>query len=131
MFYQPRHKVVSKAWGSERWLTNEAEYCGKILTLQPGHMCSKHYHRNKAESFSVLEGWVRVEVWPEVGKEGPPERLELIGYGSGTLCLPPLTPHRFWAMINTAKMIEVSTHHEDSDSYRLEESRVTTRSYQI
>ena len=51
-------KTVIKEWGSELWLANnkEHDYCGKILTINPGCSTSLHFHANKHETFYVIEG---------------------------------------------------------------------------
>lgn len=120
-----KHKIVLKKWGSERWIANELVYCGKILTVNKGFRSSKHFHIDKAESFAVLTGWLQVEIWPRVGKEGAIQIIDLSGYGSDTLYIPPLTPHRFRSMVDQTEVLEVSTHHSDSDSYRTEPSSST------
>ena len=101
-------KKVNKTWGSERWLINNELYCGKILTLKKGYRCSIHYHKNKDETFYILEGKVKLELFGKtiIMKKGDVFRLE------------PLTLHRFTGIVNS-KILEISTHHEDSDSYRV------------
>jgi rfaE bifunctional protein kinase chain/domain len=105
-------KMVPKLWGYEQWIENNEKYCCKILGLNKGFQCSLHYHKNKDETFLVTSGHVRLELGDQVMH---------MRQGSFARVLPN-TPHRF-AGIEDSVIMEVSTHHEDSDSYRIEESR--------
>lgn len=104
--------VVSKLWGYEKWLENNDRYCSKLLSLNKGYQCSLHYHKNKDEMFVVTKGHVRLELGGEVMhlREGNFARV------------PPGTHHRF-AGVEDSLILEISTHHDDADSYRIEESR--------
>lgn len=46
----------------ECWIANEIEagYCGKYLFLFNGQTCPMHYHKNKHETFFLMEGGLRV-----------------------------------------------------------------------
>lgn len=100
-------KIVEKAWGSEQWIANNSKYCGKILNLKQGFRCSKHLHKEKDETFYLLEGKVALEL------------------GNKTILLKPgdsahvlqNTLHSF-AGLEDSRIIEFSTTHSDSDSYR-------------
>ena len=105
-------KMVPKVWGYEQWIENNEKYCCKILTLHQGYQCSLHYHKNKDETFIVTAGHVRLELGDQIMHLRPGSFVRV----------PPNTPHRF-AGIEDSLIMEVSTHHEDSDSYRIEESR--------
>jgi bifunctional ADP-heptose synthase (sugar kinase/adenylyltransferase)/quercetin dioxygenase-like cupin family protein len=105
-------KIILKVWGYEQWIENNEKYCCKILGLNKGYQCSLHYHKNKDETFLVTAGHVRLELGGEVLHLRP---------GSFARVLPN-TPHRF-AGIEDSLIMEISTHHEDSDSYRIEESK--------
>ena len=103
----PTH-VVPKNWGEEHWIVN-GEYCGKKLVLKKGHRCSLHYHKVKDEVFYVIRGRVLLEL---AAKE------EILEAGDHRHVAPG-TVHRF-SGLDDAEIIEFSTHHEDSDSYRVE-----------
>jgi quercetin dioxygenase-like cupin family protein len=105
-------KFVKKAWGSEEWLANTERYCGKILTLNPGFVCSYHYHKKKDETFYVLEGKVYLQV----------ERNDIILQKGDSKRIMPRQKHKFASLNGTSKMIEISTHHDESDSFRETES---------
>ena len=108
-------KEVGKVWGKEIWVVNR-EYCGKILKLKKGFRCSIHYHRKKDETFYILTGKVLVEVVQDFGADK--EHIMLPG---SIIHIAPFVSHRFTGL-EDSEIIEFSTHHEDSDSYRLTES---------
>lgn len=107
--------TVEKLWGQEIWMVND-EYCGKILRVKPGYMCSLHYHPVKRETFYVQAGSVTLE---RVTNEG--NFIELLFPGDSRT-IPAHTPHRF-SSYTGAQIIEVSTHHSDEDVVRLAPSR--------
>ena len=107
-------KKVSKVWGSEEWLVNNELYCSKFLNLKKGYRSSLHYHRKKDETFYVLEGRMKLEYSTKSSK-----KAVILGEGDYKR-IKPGHLHRFRATTNTAKILEVSTHHEDNDSIRIE-----------
>jgi mannose-6-phosphate isomerase-like protein (cupin superfamily) len=107
---------VKKAWGSEKWLVNEPEYCAKILCINPGFRCSLHYHKIKKETFIVQSGVVRLEQRGVRGEEIDETLIE-----GDTRTIMPKTPHRF-SSFNGATILEISTHHDDADVVRLTDS---------
>ena len=110
--------IVEKLWGSELIIINHPQYCGKILTLKPGFQCSLHAHHVKAESFLTMSGVVELETYEHAGI------LNLHRLNPGEAYrIEPGVYHRFRSVGGPATMIEFSSHHEDSDTYRLEESR--------
>jgi len=112
-------KKVNKEWGYELWLANEEKenYCGKILYVKPGHSSSMHYHAKKHETFYVLEGTLNVELIDTDTTEKKTLTLEV----GDTYVIDRHKPHRLFPSdaSNGVKFIEVSTLHEDSDSYRV------------
>ena len=122
-------KFVKKLWGSEEWLVNTEMYCAKYLNLLKGFQCSLHYHRIKDETFYVMFGEVEVEIAISLGdsKDVASQSMTMpIRYKQGeSIRVKPRVIHRFKALTDTVKLLEVSTHHEDKDSYRIEKSRAT------
>lgn len=117
-----KHKIVAKTWGMEVWFVNR-EYCGKRLIFAEDHRCSAHYHKNKHETFLVTHGRLMVEVCYMIG--GKPDYDETFIYEVGeTIEIPVGAIHRMTAVGGNAAIIEFSTHHEDSDSYRIESGQV-------
>lgn len=110
---RPILRYVPKRWGSERWLANTPDYCGKLLLLKRGCGTSLHYHERKHETFYVLEGLLRVRLGSRM------QRAELL-LPTQAMELPPRTPHRLEnAGDETLVVLEISTHHDDADSFRL------------
>lgn len=107
---------VSKVWGSEYWVVNTENYCLKVLIVQPGYQCSLHRHSVKDETFIVLFGEVNLE---QRDVRGFPSS-EILRVGDQRH-IAPRTLHRFGS-VDGAVLMEVSTHHEDADSYRITES---------
>lgn len=103
-------QIVQKVWGEEQIIVNK-RYCGKILTLMEQHRCSMHYHKKKDETFFVISGLVLLEIGKEILLLHP-------GYSVG---VKPGVPHRFTGL-GWSKIVEFSTHHEDSDSCRTTQS---------
>ena len=105
---------VPKGWGSELIIENNEMYCGKLLRFKGGCKFSMHYHMDKDETWYVEYGqfiyrWIDTETADihEVElEEGDVVRQR------------PGQPHQLEAISN-GRVFEVSTHHEDTDSYRV------------
>ncbi len=110
-------EIYLKDWGSEEWFENNEKYCGKLLTVRSGQWSSGgkfHYHKIKDETFFVISGHLKLDV--EV--DGVIRRL-ILEPGS-SYRIKPGVKHRFTAtniQLN-CEFIEVSTTHDDEDSYR-------------
>ena len=104
---------VDKLWGKEEWLVNNDKYCCKILYLNKGYQCSLHYHKKKDETFYVLEGVIELQV----------DTLRFNLQETDYFRITPNTLHRFKSITDKSKILEVSTTHYDTDSYRIENSR--------
>lgn len=105
-------KRVEKLWGHEEWIYND-EYCMKTLVLKPGFQSSLHYHPVKHETFLVVQGECEIEV---------DDKTERMTPGQGHI-IPPGTKHRFKAINGPCIVVEASTHHDDEDVVRIEESK--------
>jgi len=114
------YKHVRKVWGEEIWLINSPLYCAKLLVLKPGMQCSLHRHLVKTETFFVLQGYPTIEVGTSGQKEGK--------VAGDSVHIPVGTWHRF-GYVNGAPhpfqtiLLEVSSHHDDADVERLEDSK--------
>lgn len=111
------HDVHEKVWGHEEWIVNTPLYCGKRLILNKGWRCSMHHHKVKDETFYVSHGIVMIELESEDGAE----KSEDVLHPGDSIRVSPGTWHRFTG-VTDAVIFEFSTHHEDDDSYRREES---------
>lgn len=107
-------KEVEKGWGSESWLCNNDEYCGKLLYFMEGSEFSNHFHIKKRETFFVLTGEL---LFKYIDLETAEPMEQKISQGD-SIEIPRCVPHQIKALTD-ATIIEVSTHHEDSDSYRI------------
>lgn len=115
-----------KKWGYELWIVNNDEYCGKILYIYPEKKCSVHYHKLKKETFYIMDGQLSVEYSNSLDINN---WQNMIGILTTTL-LPGQSitidrniAHRFYTKNNLpCTFLEISTHHDEQDSYRLIES---------
>ena len=110
---QPEKHI--KGWGAEHWISNNELYCGKLLEFNEGSSFSMHYHLNKTETFYVLKGSLKLEFF----NLETADRKALQIKSGDVIDIPSGTPHKLTALENSV-IIEISTHHEDSDSYRIE-----------
>jgi quercetin dioxygenase-like cupin family protein len=107
--------VIPKGWGEELIIENNEMYCGKLLKFKKGCKFSMHYHMDKDETWYVHDGlflynWIDTETaerHTQELKEGDIVRQY------------PGQPHQLVA-VSDGTIFEVSTHHKDSDSYRIE-----------
>lgn len=105
---------VPKGWGHEVIFVNNEKYCGKILVFKEGCKFSMHYHMIKQETWYVQSGsfifnWIDTE-------NGVTNTMEL--FKGDSVTIPIGMPHQLHALTD-GEIIEVSTQHFDSDSYRI------------
>lgn len=117
------HQIVSKNWGYEIWIENNPLYCGKHLHVLPNKLCSVHYHKIKKETFYVISGSLLLEYSDslDTNKWFNATNINRITLNTGdSFTIEPLIAHRFTSAQSYAcDFIEISTHHDDNDSYRL------------
>ena len=104
----------TKGWGEEVWFINNDKYCGKLLKFKKGAMFSDHYHVNKDEAWYVLDGNLELRYYNLANAD---RLVTQLGPGS-VVHIPPHTPHQLVAH-ETSIIIEVSTPHDEADSYRI------------
>lgn len=104
---------VPKVWGDELWIVNNHLYCGKLLYLDEGASSSLHMHKKKQETFFCLSGQVGLHI------EGKDYMLNPFSRPKTIL---PGEKHQFNGLTE-AIILEISTHHEDSDVVRFSESQ--------
>jgi D-lyxose ketol-isomerase len=134
---QPEPQWIAKNWGGERVLDNREEYCCKILNVVRNKRLSVHYHLDKIETFYLLSGKVIIKFFDDyermleiIEKEGYDKMTQdvkekivelmetIILEPDSTFFCPPGRVHQLIGVYDS-KIIEVSTHHKDSDSYRI------------
>jgi len=106
--------LVPKGWGSELILANNDKYCGKLLQFKCGSKFSMHYHLLKEETFYLLRGDIR---FYHIDLANATHVSTAIKEGS-VIDIPPGCPHQIEALTDVT-IVEVSTTHRDSDSYRI------------
>lgn len=107
--------VHKRGWGSELWVENINEYCGKVLFLDKGKRCSMHFHMNKMETMFLYAGRVNIDmIDAETGKKYTVELKE-----GDSILIPRGQVHQIIAL-EDSDLIEFSTKHEETDSYRVE-----------
>jgi mannose-6-phosphate isomerase-like protein (cupin superfamily) len=106
---------VEKPWGHELVWAIAEQYAGKLLSVNAGHELSLQFHREKDESWYLLEGRAELEF------AAPGEKAiasEIVTPGAA-FRIRPGTVHRLRALEDTV-VLEVSTPHLD-DIVRLED----------
>lgn len=105
---------VPKQWGYEDIICNNEEFCGKILHFNANSQFSCHLHYMKREVFRCVFGSLKLMT---INTEDA-SRTEIIMKPGDTIEIPRLLPHQITAL-EESEIIEFSTHHEDSDSFRM------------
>lgn len=106
-------KVTKKGWGCEKLIYN-GEYCGKLLCFDAGKEGSAHFHLIKKESWMLMSG----ELILQLTDKETAEVKELKLYPNETITIFPGTVHKVIA-VKDSVIFEVSTHHDDNDTYRV------------
>jgi mannose-6-phosphate isomerase-like protein (cupin superfamily) len=109
-------KIVEKKWGREIIFANNDMYCGKLLIHdKAGSKGSMHFHMKKHETFYVQQGSFKIH-WIDPTDASRHECIIKVG---DTFVNQPGDTHQIEALEDNSVIIEVSTKHEDSDSYRV------------
>jgi mannose-6-phosphate isomerase-like protein (cupin superfamily) len=109
-------KRVEKKWGSELWIHNDTDYCGKLLVFNnSGNKFSMHYHMIKDETWYVQNGafqfdWIDTENGERCYTQL--QKGDIVEIKKGL-------PHQLTALLDDSTIFEVSTQHFDDDSYRI------------
>ncbi len=107
---------VEKPWGHELiWALTDL-YCGKLLFVRAGHELSLQFHREKDESWYLLEGRAELEL-AAAGQKAT--STEVVKPGAA-FHFTPGTVHRVRALEDTT-ILEASTPQLD-DIVRLEDA---------
>jgi quercetin dioxygenase-like cupin family protein len=106
---------VPKAWGEEIILHNGEDYCGKLLRFRKGGKFSLHFHSKKTESWFINKG--RFELITIDTRIAARQHINLVE--GDIIHVERNTPHQLIAL-EEGEIFEVSTPHNDNDSYRIE-----------
>ena len=108
--------IVDKAWGREVIFADEPEYCGKLLQFdRKGNKFSMHFHNNKSETWYVSKGSFLLSVINTLNAEVSHKTLA----EGDTWTNNTLVPHQLEALEDYSEIIEVSTHDDPMDNYRV------------
>lgn len=103
-----------KGWGYEKWIENIPEYCGKLLHFEAGKCSSMHFHVKKKETMFLIKGRIMIDmIEPATG-----EKYSVVLTPGDSVLIPPGQVHQIFSVMES-DLIEFSTTHEDSDSYRV------------
>jgi len=56
-----------KCWGSVIHVFASERAATSCLWVKAGFQCSRHYHEDRANQFTVMSGRIKVEEWPREG----------------------------------------------------------------
>lgn len=87
----------------------------KVLYFEKGKKLSLHFHKEKEEMFFCALGNIEVITISPEGKK----TVSLLERGD-RIFIPQCCPHQMRGLNELNILIEVSTLHKDSDSYRIE-----------
>ncbi len=113
-------RISVKRWGVEKWLVNNEMYCGKFLILHPDKATSIHCHKEKHETFHVLEGQFEILFLSTVEKA----IHKVLAVKGDTYEVPPHVYHSVKGLDYNNVILEISTHHDDNDSYRINDEEL-------
>lgn len=105
-----------RGWGTEFWIENMPEYCGKILVVSPNKKGSLHFHKNKMETMLVQQGNMRLRLIDPADGSEYFQDLEV----DDSIKIPQAQVHQICAGPEGCTIIEFSTIHEEDDSYRVQ-----------
>lgn len=103
-------KIVSKAWGAEVHIVNNAAYCLKYLIFFKDCYFSNHWHEIKRELWYCIVGDFEMLLTDKNGKE----TISRFKKGDKVEIVPGIV-HQLFAKQNSV-LVEVSTQHFDEDS---------------
>lgn len=105
---------VEKGWGHEFIFATNDLYCGKLLKFNQGAKFSMHFHKDKDETWYVLDGKFIVKLIDTVTAETYERELNQ----GDTWHNKPLMIHQL-TCVEQGTIIEVSTPDSVEDNYRV------------
>ncbi len=119
-----RFEWYPMGWGGELWVIKNENYWGRLMFLEPGKRGSIHYHTDQMETFMVLVGQMKLDLYPQVPRMDDPScytpqrRQSSIPRICEVINIPPRIPHQFVGIERTL-LIEISTQRFESDTHRV------------
>lgn len=108
-------RIVTKGWGREVVFADNELYAGKLLQfVGEGSRFSLHFHKIKDETWYVLHGEFLVTTMDLETAEKTTVSLEKVMH------ISPGLPHRLVCVSDGGTVLEVSTHDDPADNYRIE-----------
>jgi mannose-6-phosphate isomerase-like protein (cupin superfamily) len=105
---------VEKGWGHEFIFATNELYCGKVLKFNKDAKFSMHFHKDKDETWFVLNGKFKV-IW--IDTTNATEHEEILETND-VWRNKPLFPHQV-ICLEEGVIIEVSTPDSVEDNYRV------------
>jgi len=107
---------VIKGWGKEVIFASTENYAGKFLHFEnAGSKMSMHFHKEKDETWFVLSGKFILRI---INTENAQINETVLEKGQ-VWRNAPLLPHQLEALENNSVIVEVSTHDDPKDNYRI------------
>lgn len=106
---------VKKGWGHEEIFVSNDLYCGKLLHFNEKKKFSMHFHKDKHETWYVLDGVFQLEI---IKTKDAKRDFKMLKAGD-VWTNEPLVPHRLTCM-KKGTIIEISTPDSVEDNYRIE-----------
>lgn len=106
---------VEKGWGHEEIFASTETYCGKLLCFEPGKKFSMHFHRDKDETWYVLDGVFKLTT---IDTKTATSHSQYLRKGD-TWRNEPLLPHQLHCITGPGVIIEVSSKDTVEDNYRV------------
>lgn len=112
--------LVKKNWGTEEIIVNNDKYCAKIMALFPNGKLSLQWHKEKQETFFVLNGELHLDRFEKDGTKVTDILIE-----GESVTILPCQAHSFYNPgLSNVMFLEISTEHKDEDTYRVTKSGV-------
>lgn len=90
-----------KCWGSVIHVFASDHAAISCLWVEAGHQCSRHYHVDRANQFTVMSGCIEVEEWDIMG-----DMITTVLSAGGTHAVPSGRIHRF-RVLESGQVVEV------------------------
>lgn len=107
---------IDKSWGYEDIFVSNDKYCAKYLVFEKaGNKTSMHFHKEKHETWKVVQGSFLVKyIHTDVA-----EVRESVLEKDDIFPIEPMEPHQLIALEDNSIMLEVSTADSVEDNYRI------------